>query len=206
MRSLASAFLVLANLCLCSTALAQSTYDTLLNFSLMEESRCGGRGGSWSGMTCSGGNGGSGSLTREDLEALQNAINTWHRSEMRKATCLMIVAVDKEPRQFAQKMSAHVSQYQPQEIHIFREYGRYHRNGTGPLLLTHGFTRILIGSSLDQRIRRGEVPRNARCTNIEYVEKNFKLVASAQRQVMPTQDVRYELSGDVAVINQIVGQ
>ncbi|MEP2641381.1 MULTISPECIES: hypothetical protein [Roseobacteraceae] len=183
---------------------AQSAYDTMLNYSLMEESRCAGGGGAWSGMTCSGGSSGGG-LTSEDLTALGNAIGSWHQKEMRKATCLMIVEVARDAKEFAALMVAHVGAYNPPEIHVFREYGRYHRNGGGPLLLTHGYTQMLIGHSLDNRIRRGEIPRSARCTNIDYAEKQFKLVASATRTVSPTQQVVYALSGDQAEIAQIVG-
>ncbi|WP_299673547.1 hypothetical protein [uncultured Roseobacter sp.] len=184
-----------------------STYDSLLNFSLMEQSRCSGRGGSWTGMTCSGGSAGSGGFTREDLEAIQNAIGAWHQSEMRKATCLMIVDVERTPALMSQALSAHVADFRPREIHIFREVNnRYHRDGTGPLVLTHGYTRMLIGHSLQQRIRRGEIPRTASCKNIDYAEKYFKLVASGVQTGGAGQPVRYELTGDPGLIAALVSR
>ncbi|MGB3315620.1 MAG: hypothetical protein WBB85_14520, partial [Albidovulum sp.] len=179
-----------------STAHAQdATYDMMLNYSLMEQSRCNGGGGNWTGMTCSGSSGGSGGLTEEDLEALQETIGAWHQREMRKATCLMIVAATRTLEDLGQRMRQHVAEFRPPELHIFQENPR-------SFLLTHGYTRMLIGHSLDQRIRRGEVPRNSMCWNIDYAEKHYKVVASGAR----TGASGYDWTGDMDVISALQGR
>jgi len=180
-------------------ASAQNTYDTLLNTSLMESSRCSGRGGNWSGMTCSGGSGGSGGFTDADLVALQEAIGTWHKSEMRKATCLMKVSAKRTLEELGEVLRQHIATFQPPEIHIFQESPQ-------SFLLTHGYTRMLIGHSLSQRVRRGEIPRTASCSNIDYAERRYKVIASGVQRGTAGQISGFEWAGDANVVAALLGR
>lgn len=193
---------ILTRVCLClglvplwlSEAQAQDpSFDILMNRLIMDQSYCYGNGGDWTGMSCQGGTSGGG-MTTEEWSELAREIEAWHHSQMRKATCLLIVSAKRTPEELGAVMREHVAQYRPEELHIFQE-------NPNSFLLTHGYTMVLIGNSINQRIRRGELPMNASCTKIDYAEKHFRPIAGGKR----TGTTGYEWIGQTEFLSRFTG-
>lgn len=148
------------------TSIGQSAYNDMLFLNQMNDSNCTGSGGTWSGMSCSGGNNRPRKLTREERELLQRLSDEYWGKMAKESECLVILGKP-DTLENTQALIKHLSQTTGrQNVEIYAD-------------LTNGLYVASIGMgtpgydgwpSITNLKRRGLIPPQSYCVKRRNVQ------------------------------------